>query len=207
MCPSGILEPILWLPPKRTIHIICFSPNCSTSNWEPHGSISTNQDYTIPNDKMVILFESRAFQLERACPYHHFREFWFEFSLCSGYYYYSEGLLPQGTSSSCSHVVNPNYPGASSFLCCYSVLLNTFCFHSYKLKLRRKKLQERENNQNIRKGTRTKNSKTKPQASRTQREPKQITRIKTESFFFFSVEVDSVRCKSKKKERLKSITL
>ncbi|CAL5410288.1 unnamed protein product [Camellia sinensis] len=85
MCYPGILEPILWLSPKRALYFLYFSPNCCSSHCKVYGSISANQVYPNPGNKLDIFNES------------------------SGYYYHSEGVLSSATSSSCSHVVNPNY--------------------------------------------------------------------------------------------------
>ncbi|CAL5408136.1 unnamed protein product [Camellia sinensis] len=112
MCYPDILEPILWLSPKRALYFLCFNPNCYSSHCKVYGSISANQVYPNPVNKMDIFNESRAIQLERACSYHHFCQFSFEYCICSGYYYHSEGVLSSATLSSCSHVVNLNYPDA-----------------------------------------------------------------------------------------------
>lgn len=115
LCHSGILEPILWLSPKCTIYLICFNSNCSTSNGQVRGSASDQETYPNSCNKMVIFIESRALQPERACPHHHICQFRFNLCFCSRYCHHSEGLLSPENSSTCSHVINPNYTGASLF--------------------------------------------------------------------------------------------
>lgn len=116
LCCSGIPEPVLRLPPKCTLHIIGFSPDCSTSTWKVHGSITTKKRNSDTRNKMVVFIESRALQLERACPNHHICKFRFKLCLCCEYYYHSEGFLSPKDSSSCSSVVITNYSGDYWFL-------------------------------------------------------------------------------------------
>lgn len=120
LCCSGVLESILWLPPKCIEYIISFSPNFSTSNRKTYGSILAKQIDTHPGNKMVLFIESRALQLEGACPDNHICQFRFKWGLCSEYYYHCQGILSSGDSPSRSFFVKSYHPG--NF--CVCVLLN-----------------------------------------------------------------------------------
>lgn len=115
LCCSGILESVLWLPPECTLCIFGFGPNSSASSRKVYGSIPTRQISSRSWNKMVLFFESRALQLEGACPDHHICQFRFKFSLCCGNYYDCQGFLSPSESSSCSHVASSNHPGIHHF--------------------------------------------------------------------------------------------
>jgi hypothetical protein len=127
VCSSGILESILWIPPKCTLYIISFSPNCSTSNRKAYGSIPTKQTNSHSWDTMVLFIEPRALQPEGACSYNHICQFRFQHGLCSEHYYHCQGFLSPGNSSSGSHLVNSNHSGEILF--CVNPELDTITYY------------------------------------------------------------------------------